>query len=68
METWFVPPVVIPFAIVLILVAYAALRALSWAVRNGRFALNREWLLDRRSVPHWWMSPATRAGTIWRGA
>jgi len=29
METWFVPPVVIPFAIVVIVVAYAALRALS---------------------------------------
>jgi hypothetical protein len=29
METWFVPPVVIPFAIALIVVAYAVFRALS---------------------------------------
>jgi hypothetical protein len=29
MDAWFVPPVVIPFAIVVIIIAYAAIRALS---------------------------------------
>ncbi len=29
MKTWFVPPIVIPFAIILTIVAYAAIQALS---------------------------------------